>query len=166
MSATTIFSDGAVYVAGQKRFARDRFRLFDRALSFGKEMEDGTVADANYIWLSAWQLENINNKFLVPIDLETYPRVEESHFQGAGAVAASVAVCFKKSRSRFEKRYSELCEILTLQTYRAPSQILRQFKPSLDELAHHGYLASWRIEKNQRQEVVQNCSLSWPEVSS
>ena len=31
--------------------------------------------------------------------------------------------------------------------YRSPSQILRQFKPSLDELTHHGYLETWRIEK-------------------
>src|SRR6266705_1688254 len=52
----------------------------------------------------------------------------------------------KKAES-FEKRYADLCEILTLQMYRSPSQILRQFKPSLDELTHHGYLETWRIEK-------------------
>lgn len=146
MSATTIFSDGAVYVAGQKRFARDRFRVFDRALSFGKEMEDGTIADANYIWLSTWQLENINNKFLVPIDLETY-RELKNHISKALVPLLQVWLYASKKAESFEKRYSDLCEILTLQIYRTPSQILRQFKPSLDELTHHGYLASWRIEK-------------------
>ena len=105
MSATTIFSDGAVYVAGQKRFARDRFRVFDRALSFGKEMEDGTVADANYIWLSAWQLENINNKFLVPIDLETY-RELKNHIAKALVPLLQVWLYASKKAESFEKRYS------------------------------------------------------------
>lgn len=146
MSATTIISNGAVYTTGQKRFARDRFRVFDRALSFGKEMEDGTVADANYIWLSAWQLENINNKFLVPIDLETY-RELKNHISKALVPLLQVWLYASKKAESFEKRYADLCEILTLQMYRSPSQILRQFKPSLDELTQHGYLEKWRIEK-------------------
>jgi hypothetical protein len=146
MSATTIISDGAVYVAGQKRFARDRFRVFDRALSFGKELDDGTVADANYIWLSAWQLENINSKFLVPIDLETY-RELKNHIAKALVPLLQIWLFASHKAESFEKRYSDLCEILTLQTYRSPSQILRQFKPSLDELTHHGYIEKWRIEK-------------------
>jgi hypothetical protein len=146
MSATTIISDGAVYVAGQKRFARDRFRVFDRALSFGKELDDGTVADANYIWLSAWQLENINQKFLLPIDLETY-RELRNHIAKALVPLLQVWLFASHKAGSFEKRYEELCEILTLQTYRAPSHILRQFKPSLDELTHHGYIEKWRIEK-------------------
>lgn len=146
MSATTIFSNGAVYTAGQKRFAKDRFRVFDRALSFGKEMEDGTVADANYIWLSTWQLENINNKFLVPIDLETY-RELKNHISKALVPLLQVWLYASKKAESFEKRYADLCEILTLQMYRSPSQILRQFRPSLDELTQHGYLEKWRIEK-------------------
>lgn len=146
MSATTIISDGAVYVAGQKRFARDRFRVFDRATSFGKELDDGSIADANYVWLSAWQLDNINQKFVLPIDLETY-RELKNHIAKALVPLLQVWLFASHKAGTFEKRYEELCEILTLQTYRAPSHILRQFKPSLDELQHHGYIEKWRIEK-------------------
>jgi hypothetical protein len=146
MYTTTIISDGAVYVTGQKSFARDRFRVFDRALSFGKDMGDGTIADANYVWLSEWQLENINNKFVMPIDLETY-RELKNHIAKALVPLLQTWLYASHKAEAFEKRYSELCEILTLQTYRAPSQILRQFKPSLDELVHHGYIEKWRIEK-------------------
>ena len=155
MSATTIISDGAVYVAGQKRFARDRFRVFDRALSFGKEMEDGTVADANYIWLSAWQLENINSKFLVPIDLETY-RELKNHISKAARVPLLQVWLYASSKKAesFEKRYTLICARFSpfRCTGRRRPRILRQFKPSLDELTHHGYLETWRIRKNQRQE--------------
>jgi hypothetical protein len=146
MSATSIISNGAVYTTGQKRFLRDRLHVFERAISFGKEMEDGTLADANYIWLSAWQLENINNKFLVPIDLETY-RDLKNHIAKALVPLLQVWLYASKKAESFEKRYADLCEILTLQMYRSPSQILRQFKPSLDELTQHGYLEKWRIEK-------------------
>jgi Replication initiator protein A len=110
MSATTIISHGAVYVAGQKKFARDRFRVFDRALSFGKEMDDGTVADANYVWLSAWQLENINNKFLMPIDLETY-RELKNHIAKALVPLLQIWLFASHKAEAFEKRYSELRRI-------------------------------------------------------
>src|ERR1041385_3807339 len=146
MSSTTIISDGAVYVAGKKRFARDRFRVFDRAVSVGKEMDDGSIADANYVWLSAWQLENINHGFLFPIDMETYQQLR-NHIAKSLVPLLQVWLFATHKIGSFEKRYDELCEILALQTYKAPSQIVRQLKPSLDELTAHEYLASWRIEK-------------------
>src|SRR6266446_4247327 len=34
--STTIFSEGVVYLANEKRRVKDRYRVFDRAVSFGK----------------------------------------------------------------------------------------------------------------------------------
>src|SRR6266849_6307269 len=45
--STTIFSEGVVYLAREKRRVKDRFRVFERAVSFGKELPDGKVADKN-----------------------------------------------------------------------------------------------------------------------
>src|SRR5277367_4438268 len=36
------------------------------------EIPDGTVADCNYVWLSDWELENINGNYLLPIDFDAY----------------------------------------------------------------------------------------------
>jgi len=121
MSATTSFSDGAVYTLDKKIRARSlpRLRSCDK---FREEMDDGTVADANYIWLSAWQLENINNKFLVPIDLENI-RELKNHIAKALVPLLQVWLYASKKAESFEKRYADLCEILTLQIYRSPSQI-------------------------------------------
>jgi hypothetical protein len=146
MTATTIVSNGVVYIAGQKRFVRDRFHVFSRAVSVGKELEDGTVADANYVWLSDWQLENVNHNFLLPIDLETYRKLK-NHISKALVPLLQIWLFASHKAGSFEKRYDELCEILNLQKYKAPSLITRQFKPSLDELTTHGYLKEWRIEK-------------------
>jgi hypothetical protein len=146
MTATTIFSKGVVYEAGKQRFATDRFHVFERAVSVGKELPDGTIADANYVWLSEWQLENINQYFLLPIDLFTYRQLK-NHIAKALVPLLQVWLLASQRAGSFEKRYDELCEMLSVQTYNVPSLITRQFKPSLDELIAFGYLKEWRIER-------------------
>src|SRR5207302_1472213 len=37
MASTTIVSEGVVYFAGKKVWAKDRFHVFERAVSYGKE---------------------------------------------------------------------------------------------------------------------------------
>jgi len=49
MASTMIISEGAVYLAGKKRWVKDRFHVFDRAVSFGKELQPGVTADRNYV---------------------------------------------------------------------------------------------------------------------
>jgi len=146
MSATLIKSTGVVYKADVKRFATARFHVFDKAVSVGRELEDGSIADANYVWLSEWQLNNINNNFLLPIDLATY-RELKTHIAKALVPLLQIWLFASQKAGSFEKRYDELCEILTLQNYKTPSQITRQLKPSLDELTRYEYLEKWRIEK-------------------
>lgn len=146
MSTTTIISEGAVYIAGKRQFVRDRFRVFERAVSSGREMDDGSIADANYVWLSKWQIDNINNKFVLPIDLDTYQQLR-NHIAKALVPLLQIWLFASHRAGSFEKRYHELCEILNVQKYKSPSEILRQFKPSLDELTAHEYLEKWRIEK-------------------
>lgn len=146
MMSTTIMSNGVVYEAGKQRFARDRFHVFARAVSVGKEMPDGTIADANYVWLSEWQLENINAKFLLPIDLLTY-RELRNHIAKALVPLLQVWLFASRPAGSFEKRYDDLCEMLSLKGYKAASRITQQLKGSLDELTQHGYLEKWRIEK-------------------
>ena len=146
MMATMIVSNGVVWEAGKHRFARDRFHVFQRAVSIGKEMPDGTIADANYVWLSDWQLENINQNFLLPIDLQTY-RELKNHIAKALVPLLQVWLFASQKAGSFEKRYDELCEMLNLQVYKAPSLITRQLKPSFDELVRYEYLKEWRIEK-------------------
>lgn len=146
MTSTTIISKGAVYSAGQKRFVTDRFHVFDRSVSVGQEIEDGSIADANYVWLSSWQLNNINHKYLLPIDLESYRQLK-NHIAKALVLHLQVWLFASHKVGSFEKRYEELCQILDITVHRAPSLISRQLRPSLDELVAHGYLEKWRIEK-------------------
>jgi len=76
MTLTGVCSEGIVYLAGRKVWASDTFHVFERFVSVGNQMPDGSVADKHYVWLSDWQLENINNNHLLPIDLEAYRQLK------------------------------------------------------------------------------------------
>jgi hypothetical protein len=144
--STTIFSEGVVYLAGEKRRVKDRYRVFDRAVSFGKELSDGKVADKNYVWFSDWQIQNINNNHLLPIDLEAY-RELKNHIAKALVPLLQIWLYATRREGVYEKRYDELCQFLNIQRYRYESLIKRTLGPSLDELKQFGYLADWQIER-------------------
>jgi len=149
--STTIFSEGVVYLANEKRRVKDRFRVFERAVSFGKELPDGKVADKNYVWFSDWQLQNINANHLLPIDLEAY-RELKNHISKALVPLLQVWLHATRDDGVFQKRYDELCQMLNIRQYAYLSLITRTLAPSLDELTERGYLADWRIEKTSDEE--------------
>lgn len=146
MAATTIISEGAVYLTGSKRWARDRFRVFDRAVSRGQELEDGTVAESNYVWLSDWQLQNINNRHLLPIDLSIYQELK-THIARALVLHLQVWLYASQRAQVFEKRYGDVCQLLGLRPYDHRSKIVEKLGPALDELASSGYLAGWQVAR-------------------
>lgn len=146
MTSTTVVSKSAVYFAGRKSWATDRFHVFERAVSIGQELPDGTVADKNYIWLSEWQLENINNNYVLPIDFETYKSLK-NYISKALVPILQVWLYTSQEEGAFEKRYDEFCQYLNVRQYDHLSKIKEKLSPALDELVAHGYIASWQIER-------------------
>lgn len=145
MTLTGIHSRGVVYMAGRKFWASDTFHVFDRAVGYGMDLGAGRIADRNYVWLSGWQLENINNNYLMPVDLESYRRLRGNI---AKALVPLLQIWLYASRSHgvFEKRYEDLCVILNIKEQVHLSHMKKQLGPSLDELVEHGYLSSWTLD--------------------
>jgi len=148
MTLTGICSEGVVYFAGKKVWASDTFHVFERFVSFGKEMPDGSIADKNYVWLSEWQLENINSNHLLPIDFETYKQLN-SHIAKALVPLLQIWLYATRAGGCFEKRYEDLCQILNVRQYPHLSRIKEKLEPGLKELAAHGYLSNWRIQESK-----------------
>jgi len=146
MTLTGIVSEGAVYFAGKKAWASDTFHVFDRAVSLGQELPDGKVADRNYVWLSEWQLENINNNHLLPIDYEEYKKLR-NHIAKALVPLLQIWLFATRETGYFEKRYDELCAHLDVREYHQRSRIEEQLSPPLNELELHGYISRWKVEK-------------------
>ena len=108
MTLTGISSKGVIYLARRKAWATDTFHVFDRVVAFGMEMPDGSTAERNYVWLSDWQIENINNNYLMPIDFDTYRKLR-NHIAKALVPLLQVWLYASRNEGHFEKRYQDLC---------------------------------------------------------
>ena len=126
--------------------ARDLFHVFQRSLAVGEVMEDGTVAEENYVWLSEWQLENLNNRHTLPVDYDIYKSLQ---LHIAKALVPLLQIWFYACRKdqQVEKKYTDLCSLLGLQQFKSPSRIKQQVAPSLDELKARQFLAGWDLVK-------------------
>jgi hypothetical protein len=146
MTLTGICSEGAIYLAGRKTWVSDTFHVFERFVSAGNQMPDGTLADRNYVWLSEWQLNNINQNHLLPIDLEAYKKLRH-HISKALVPLLQIWLFASVEGGCFQKRYKDLCQILRITEYQHLSKIKEKLGPSLDELKKHGYLSGWLIRE-------------------
>ena len=143
MTFTGIESEGVVFLAGKKKYARDMFHVFQRSVAVGEVLEDGTVAQENYVWLSEWQLDNLNNRHTLPLNYDVYKTLQ---LHIGKALLPLLQLWFYASREQYtEKRYMQLCSLLGIQHYDAVSRIRQQIGPSLEELARLKFLSNWEI---------------------
>jgi hypothetical protein len=148
MTFTGIESEGVVFLAGKKKYARDMFHVFHRAVAMGEVLEDGTLAQENYVWLSDWQLDNLNNRHTLPVNYDVYRKLQ---LHIGKALLPLLQMWFYASREQYcEKRYTQLCSLLGIQQYQAVSRIRQQLAPSLNELRQQEFLSNWEMRRNGR----------------
>ena len=146
LATTTIVSESAIWNAGKKQWSKDVFRVFDRVLLKGEELEDGTTARRHCIWLSSWQIENFKNGYLLLIDYEKYSRLR-NEISRALVPLLQVWLFASRRTGKFEKLYEDLAKILDIKVEQFPADIKKQLGPSLDELIREGYIRDWSIER-------------------
>lgn len=146
IKTSTIVSEGTVYFAGRKVWAKDAFNVINRLVLLGTSMEDGSVADKHYVWFSDWQIENINSNYLLPIDYDSYKQLR-NHIAKILVPLLQIWLYASREQGCFEKRYEEICQFLNIRAYQHQSKIKEKLGPSLDELTAHGYLSNWSLEK-------------------
>jgi hypothetical protein len=146
MTSTTIKSKGSVYHAGKRAWLTDIFHVFERSIAVGKMLDDRTTADRNYVWLSEWQLANINNNYVLPVDFEAYKKLK-NHISKALVPILQVWLYASQDEGVFEKRYDELCEYLNVRKYQHLSKIKEKLSPALDELVRYGYISAWEVQR-------------------
>lgn len=148
MTFTGIESEGVIYLAGRRKFARDRFTVFQRVFSAGEILDNGQVADQNLVWLSDWQIDNLNERYVSLLNYDAYKQLK-NHI--AKHMVALIQNWFFAARHNLslviEKRYSELAQLLSITLYNQRSRIISSIGPSLDELMKFNLIASWSLEK-------------------
>jgi len=146
--ATTIMSEACIFLADRRQYATDTFHVFDRVVLSGEELHDGTRSEFFQVYLSHWQLTNLNQGYLLPLDFNAYLKLKRDI---AKALFGHLSVWFYASRGQsIEKKYPDLCQILNVRAYPHLSKARSVLEPSLQELTDIGYLSSWELVRTAR----------------
>jgi hypothetical protein len=148
MVATTIMSEASVFMADRRQYATDTFHVFDRVVLIGEELHDGSRSEFYQVYLSHWQLTNLNQGYLLPLDFNAYLKLKRDI---AKALFGHLSVWFYASRGQsIEKRYPDLCQLLNIRAYPHLSKARSVLEPSLKELTDIGYLSNWELIRTAR----------------
>ena len=141
--ATTITSESSIFLADRRRYASDTFHVFDRVLLFGEEKFDGSRAEFYEVYMSDWQIRNLNEGYLLPLDFNAYLCLGRDI---AKALFGHLSVWFYASKgTTVEKLYADFCQLLNIRAYPHLSKARAVLQPSMEELVEIGYLSDWDL---------------------
>jgi hypothetical protein len=148
MVATTIMSEASIFLADRKQYASDTFHVFDRVVLVGEELNDGSRSEHYQVYLSQWQLNNLNQGYILPLDFNAYLRLRRDI---AKALFGHLSIWFYASRGQaVEKSYPDLCQLLNIRAYPHLSKAKAVLEPSMKELIDIGYLSNWEFGPTTR----------------
>jgi len=153
--ATTIRSQGAYFHKGRRRWIDDTFHLYERVIFKGEEFPDGRVAETNYLFLSEWYLESLNNRYVKPIDYEYYNSLKSTIAQRLYEILGVKFYPVIRSGAEaggLRYRYSTLCQLLPIARQRYRSKAREKLDPAHDELIETGFLADVRWEESEERD--------------
>ena len=150
---TGIKSEGAFYHKGKKEWISSVFGLYDGVIFRGEQLEDGSIAEINLLYLGNIYLQNLNSRYTKPIDY-TYWRSLESKI--ASRLYEILGVKFYGVRNKKEcfihYKYSTLCQLLPLTPYRYFSAAKWQLNSAHDELKETGFISEYEWSKNSNKD--------------
>jgi hypothetical protein len=151
---TAIESRGAFYHKDKGKRILDSFSLYERAVFVGEELDNGEIADTNYLYLGSWYLENINSRYTKPLDYTYYRTLQRPI---SARLYELLGVKFS-GNPFINYRYSKLCQLLPLTQQPYPSYARRILEPAHQELISTGFLAKveWGNVKNDPHDWLVN----------
>ena len=115
-------------------------RLYSDCEFLNEPRVDGTIADANRLWLAPWYLESLNALHSAPVDYELWKRLEK-----VGPLASRLYEYLLPSfykRDALELAYDRLAAAMPVVAESRRSHALRQFAAPLAALQSEGVIAN------------------------
>lgn len=139
--ATTVKSRGTFYAKGRKKWIDDVFHIYDRVVFRGEQLPDGTIADQNYLFLNSWYLENLNARYVRPLDYKYYKGLRSGIAQRLyELLGVKFYGLLQAGYTSIGYRYSTLCQLLPLTRQRFLSQARQILDPAHSKLLETGFL--------------------------
>jgi hypothetical protein len=152
IQATVIKSENAFYHKGKKKWISSVFCLYDSVIFRGEQLEDGSIAEMNLLFLSDIYLQSLNSHNTKPIDY-TYWRSLKSKI--ASRLYEILGVKFYGIRNKegcpICFKYSTLCQLLPVTPYRYFSDAKRQLNSGNDELKDTGFISKYEWSENGKK---------------
>ncbi|MGH7888951.1 MAG: DnaA N-terminal domain-containing protein, partial [Thermodesulfobacteriota bacterium] len=147
MKSTTV----QFHAADAKRKGTDAVSVFNRVISSSEKLDNGEIADCNYVWLSDWGIDNLRS--VVPIDLAAYSKLKN---QTAKLLVPHLQVWLYASRNQniFRKKYSQFCALLGTTEYSRRGKIIEKLAPAMSELGKYDYIKNWDVTGDSRKGFV------------
>ena len=146
---TGIKSEGAFYHKGKKEWISKVFGLYDSIIFRGAELEDGSIAEKNLLYLGNIYLQSLNSFNIKPID---YNYLQSLKSKIASRLYEILGVKFYGLRNKREKficyRYSKLCQLLPVTPHEYISLAKQQIDPGNNELRDTGFISKFDWSEN------------------
>lgn len=146
---TGIKSEGAFYHKGKKEWISKVFGLYDSIIFRGEQLEDGSIAEKNLLYLGNTYLQSLNSFNIKSIDY-TYWRSLKSKI--ASRLYEILGVKFYGIRNKKEGfiryKYSTLCQLLPVTPHEYISSAKRQLNSGNNELRDTGFISKFDWSEN------------------
>jgi hypothetical protein len=123
--------DGRVRESWRRLYAECEFQNDSRA--------DGSVADANGLWLAPWYLDSLNALHAAPVDYDLWKQFERVGPLASRLYEYLIPSFFK--REALELAYDRLASAMPVVNEARRSHAIRQFAPALEALKAEGVIA-------------------------
>jgi len=154
---TGVESRGTFYSKEEKKWIEDNFHLYERVIFKGKQLPNGGIADTNYLFLGSWYLNNINARYVKPIDWKYY-KLLKTPIATRLYELLSVKFYGLNNKERFIRyRYSTLCSLLPITHQKYKSLAKQQLDSAHKKLKETEFLEKylWRsiasTQSNQKE---------------
>jgi hypothetical protein len=141
--ATTVKSRGTFYAKGRKKWIDDVFHIYDRVVFRGEQLPDGRIAEQNYLYLNSWYLENLNARYVRPLDYDYYKGLRSNIAQRLyELLGVKFYGLLRAGYASIGYRYSTLCQLLPLTRQKYLSKARQILDPAHEELMRTDFLAA------------------------
>ena len=150
---TGIKSERAFYHKGKKQWISSVFGLYDGIVFKGEQLEDGTIAETNLLYLGDIYLQSLNSFYVKPID---YDYLKSLKSKIASRLYEILGVKFYGLRNKRENficyRYSKLCQLLPVTPHKYISLAKQQLDSGNHELQDTGFISKFNWSENGKKD--------------
>ncbi|MBA7561178.1 hypothetical protein ES695_16305 [Candidatus Atribacteria bacterium 1244-E10-H5-B2] len=150
---TGIKSEGAFYHKGKKKWISAVFGLYDGVIFRGEQLEDGSIAEINLLYLGDIYLQSLNSFNIKLIDY-AYWRSLKSKI--ASRIYEILGIKFYGARNKKEEfiryKYSTLCQLLPITRKKYISMAKQQLNTSNNELKDTGFISKYDWGETSRKD--------------